>query len=60
MKYGFSPDSPINTTLVDMYSKCGLVEDACRMFEEISTRDSVLCNVLVSYYAMNGIRELDF
>jgi pentatricopeptide repeat protein len=54
MKSGFLSHSHICTALMDAYSKFGYVKDARMLFDEISERDVVLWNVMVSCYSKNG------
>ncbi|KAG7537681.1 Pentatricopeptide repeat [Arabidopsis suecica] len=44
MKSGFSGAVSVLNSLVDMYSKCGSLEDAKKVFEEIATPDVVSWN----------------
>ncbi|KAL1206726.1 Pentatricopeptide repeat-containing protein [Cardamine amara subsp. amara] len=53
-KSGFSGAVSVLNSLVDMYSKCGSLEDANKAFEEIATPDVVSWNGLVSGLASNG------
>ncbi|XP_020081138.1 pentatricopeptide repeat-containing protein At2g46050, mitochondrial-like [Ananas comosus] len=57
LKYGYSSDVYVASVLVDAYAKCGFVEDAHKVFVDISVRDLVLWNVMVSCYALNGLGE---
>ncbi|CAA0409425.1 Pentatricopeptide repeat-containing protein chloroplastic [Arabidopsis thaliana] len=54
VKSGFSGAASVLNSLVDMYSKCGSLEDAKKVFEEIATPDVVSWNGLVSGLASNG------
>lgn len=45
----------VGAALVDMYSKCGSLEDACLVFDEIKSKDVVVWNAMISGYAMNGM-----
>ncbi|KAK1395584.1 pentatricopeptide repeat-containing protein ELI1, chloroplastic [Heracleum sosnowskyi] len=47
----------VGTALVDMYSKCGCLEDARLVFDEIKSKDVVVWNAMISGYAMNGLSE---
>lgn len=42
------------STLMDMYAKCGSLEDACRVFEDMSTRNAVTWELMISIYAQHG------
>eukprot|EP01018_Ginkgo_biloba_P036121 Gb_26526 [translate_table: standard] len=54
VRNGFQLDVFVCSALVDMYSKCGSVNDARRVFDNISKRDVVLWNVMIAGYAMHG------
>ncbi|KAL3572028.1 hypothetical protein D5086_025932 [Populus alba] len=57
VKLGFAVNSFVNSALVDLYGKCGLVKEARRAFDEVYCRDLVLWNVMLSCYAMNCLAE---
>ncbi|KAL3629495.1 hypothetical protein CASFOL_026717 [Castilleja foliolosa] len=44
----------IISTLVDMYSKCGNMQDSVLMFEKSSKRDFVTWNAMACAYAHHG------
>ncbi|KAL6138502.1 hypothetical protein ACLB2K_063784 [Fragaria x ananassa] len=44
---GFDTDVRVGTALVDFYCKCGLIEDAFKVFDEMRERDLVLWNALI-------------
>ncbi|KAF9606201.1 hypothetical protein IFM89_023656 [Coptis chinensis] len=50
----FYDDDVVKSSLVDMYSKCGLTEDARRVFESILRKNTVCWTALISGYARNG------
>ncbi|KAF9617035.1 hypothetical protein IFM89_033105 [Coptis chinensis] len=47
----------VASSLVDMYGKCGVLEDAKRIFDEISDRNVVTWNSMVVGYVQNGMNE---
>lgn len=47
-------DTIAGTALVDMYSKCGCLEDALRIFNEIPKQDTALWNAMIAAYVQNG------
>ncbi|XP_020585236.1 pentatricopeptide repeat-containing protein At4g14050, mitochondrial-like [Phalaenopsis equestris] len=50
----FSSDDIVKSSLVDMYSKCGLPNDARRVFDSIELKNFVSWTTIVSGYASNG------
>lgn len=44
----------VGTALVDMYSKCGSLEDARMVFDGMKFRDIVAWNSMIAGYAMHG------
>ncbi|XP_057818267.2 pentatricopeptide repeat-containing protein At2g27610 isoform X2 [Cryptomeria japonica] len=44
----------VGTALLDMYVKCGRIENARQVFEKMSKRDVVLWNAMITGYAQNG------
>ncbi|KAF8401852.1 hypothetical protein HHK36_012799 [Tetracentron sinense] len=44
----------LQTSLVDMYTKCSLLECALKLFEEIPDKDVVLWSAMVTGFAKNG------
>lgn len=44
----------IGTALVDMYAKCSLLAEAQQLFDDISVRDAISWNSLISGFAENG------
>lgn len=57
IKLGLDHDSFITSCLVDMYAKCGSIEEACAMFSHTSSRDVVCWNSMLSTYAQHGEAE---
>ncbi|KAK6941131.1 S-adenosylmethionine synthetase, C-terminal [Dillenia turbinata] len=54
VKMGFLLNTIVLSAIIDMFSKCGRLEDSVRLFEEIRERDSVVCNSMISSYAWHG------
>uniref|UniRef100_A0A0A9G2Z4 Importin N-terminal domain-containing protein n=1 Tax=Arundo donax TaxID=35708 RepID=A0A0A9G2Z4_ARUDO len=53
----YSDDDVIKSSLIDMYCKCGVPEDARKVFDSIGVKNSVVWTALVSGYASNGRRN---
>jgi pentatricopeptide repeat protein len=51
---GWDLDVFVGNSLVDMYAKCGSMEDACRVFNKLPSHDVVSWNALLGGYAMHG------
>ncbi|KAK9282013.1 hypothetical protein L1049_004924 [Liquidambar formosana] len=47
-------DVILGSALVDMYSKCRLVEEACKVFERLLERNEVSYNALIAGYVLEG------
>ncbi|KAJ7513974.1 hypothetical protein O6H91_23G021400 [Diphasiastrum complanatum] len=54
IKNGFESDMIVGNTLVDMYAKCGCIEQACQVFDKMSERNVVSWSVMIAGYAHNG------
>eukprot|EP01018_Ginkgo_biloba_P030303 Gb_38441 [translate_table: standard] len=54
IRSGFHPDVSVGTALVDMYAKCGSIENAWHVFDKICRRDIVSWNAMIAGYAQNG------
>ncbi|KAJ7555610.1 hypothetical protein O6H91_05G046600 [Diphasiastrum complanatum] len=55
IKSGFESDATVGNTLVDMYAKCGSIEDACQVFNNMHERDVVSWNAMIAGYAQHGL-----
>ncbi|MCL7040563.1 hypothetical protein MKW94_001425 [Papaver nudicaule] len=51
---GFESDSFVQSSLVDMYVKCGEVKDARVLFDRMGNRNVVCWSILVAGYARQG------
>jgi len=54
IKTGFLSDVVVNSALVNMYNKCGCIEDATKAFVEMSTRTLVTWTSMISGYSQHG------
>lgn len=45
------------TAILDMYSKCGILDDSVKVFEEMEVRDVVAWNALLSSFLREGLAE---
>ncbi|CAN5953718.1 unnamed protein product [Sphagnum jensenii] len=51
---GLESDVFVGSSLVDMYAKCGSIEDACRVFNKMPSRDVVTWTAILGGCAMHG------
>lgn len=56
-KLGMQSDLRIESTLMDMYSKCGSVDDTWKIFESAQVLDEVSMTVILAGFAQNGQEE---
>ncbi|CAN1333679.1 Pentatricopeptide repeat-containing protein At3g03580 [Linum perenne] len=54
LRLGFESDLPIGNALIEMYSKCGDIKGAVRVFEHMKAKDVVTWTSLISAYGMHG------
>ncbi|KAJ7534043.1 hypothetical protein O6H91_13G076700 [Diphasiastrum complanatum] len=54
---GLDLDLVVGSTLVDMYGKCGDLEKAHQVFDNLNRRDVVLFNALISGYSKHGFGQ---
>lgn len=57
VKQGYSRDSFVGNSLVDMYSKCGLLQDAQMLLTELVDRDVVSWTTLISGFTEYGLGD---
>ncbi|KAK9280289.1 hypothetical protein L1049_013977 [Liquidambar formosana] len=55
LKNSFESDAFVISALIDMYSKCGQVEKARKVFDSMVEKDLVALNAMVSGYAHHGL-----
>jgi pentatricopeptide repeat protein len=53
-KLGHIIDAPLASAIVDMYAKCGNLDDACRMFSRARTKSVALWTSMLCSYASHG------
>lgn len=51
---GLDKDLHVCSCLVDVYAKCGLLEEASDLFQDLPVKDVILWNALVAGYACRG------
>ncbi|KAF3787079.1 Pentatricopeptide repeat-containing protein [Nymphaea thermarum] len=54
VKLGFESDQHVVAAVVDMYGKCGEIDDAVKAFERTNNRCPLMWNTLISCYARHG------
>ncbi|KAK9065977.1 hypothetical protein SSX86_015379 [Deinandra increscens subsp. villosa] len=57
VKWGFDSDVVLQTGLLDFYAKIGDLGCAKKVFDEMSERDVMACNVMISVLGRNGFVE---
>ncbi|XP_062090681.1 pentatricopeptide repeat-containing protein At5g55740, chloroplastic [Humulus lupulus] len=57
VKMGYSGCVFVTSSLVDMYGKCGAMEDARKVFDGIPEKNVVTWNSLMVGYVLNGLNE---
>lgn len=53
-KNGFDGFVKVNTALIDMYAKCGSLEDAVSVFREMEFRDTQAWSAIIMAYGIHG------
>lgn len=53
-KHGFDKYIKVSTAVIDMYAKCGSLEDAVNVFENMSVRDTPAWSAMIVAYATHG------
>ncbi|XP_066327311.1 pentatricopeptide repeat-containing protein At3g12770-like [Miscanthus floridulus] len=51
---GLQSDLQVSTGLIDMYCKCGSIQRARKIFDNISNRDLAIWSAMINGYACNG------
>lgn len=56
-EHGVKADVYVGNSLIDMYCKCGVVEKALEVFQEMKRKDSISWTSVISGLAVNGFAE---
>ncbi|XP_028798884.1 pentatricopeptide repeat-containing protein At3g26540-like [Neltuma alba] len=54
IKLGFQEDDIVSSSLINMYVKCGELDNGSRIFDQLGSKDLVTWTSIVSGYAMSG------
>ncbi|CAM8965333.1 unnamed protein product [Rhodiola kirilowii] len=54
VKTGFESDVLVATAVMDMYARCGSLDLACKLFDEMQGRDVVCWSALIAIYGIHG------
>ncbi|KAH9297553.1 hypothetical protein KI387_029235 [Taxus chinensis] len=54
LESGLLSNSLVASALIDMYAKCGNIQKARELFDNMSQRDVISWNVMIAGYAMHG------
>ncbi|KAF8722502.1 hypothetical protein HU200_022329 [Digitaria exilis] len=54
VRLGFDTELFVASNLADMYSRCGLLCEACRVFDQMPHKDAVAWTAMIDGYAKNG------
>jgi pentatricopeptide repeat protein len=54
IRSGFHSDAFLESTLIDMYAKCGSIDKARELFDKIHQQDIVSWTAMIAGYAMHG------
>nr|CAD1819192.1 unnamed protein product [Ananas comosus var. bracteatus] len=53
-KRGYDREVTVNTSLIDMYSKCGSLECSRQVFDQMITRNLISWSAMISGYGLHG------
>ncbi|KAI3754515.1 hypothetical protein L1987_54299 [Smallanthus sonchifolius] len=54
-KENFESNVYVSTALIDMYAKCGSIKDARQVFDNITQKNEVTWNAMISGYGLHGL-----
>jgi pentatricopeptide repeat protein len=55
LKANYCEDSFLSSSVIDMYSKCGFVDEARVFFNRLEAKDEVSWTAMITGYAVNGL-----
>ncbi|XP_078172099.1 pentatricopeptide repeat-containing protein At2g39620-like [Carex rostrata] len=55
VKSGFESDAKVGNCLIDMYSKCGRLECAQKVFDQMPQKDTASWNTMLAGYSIHGL-----
>lgn len=55
IKTTYNKDIAVGNAMIDMYAKCGLVNDGRLVFDRLKERDQVSWNAMISGYSIHGL-----
>ncbi|KAK8953420.1 Pentatricopeptide repeat-containing protein [Platanthera guangdongensis] len=54
LKANLDEDAFVGSSIVDMYAKCGSIDEARSIFDRLNAKDDVSWNVMITGYGVNG------
>uniref|UniRef100_A0A0D6R6C5 DYW domain-containing protein n=1 Tax=Araucaria cunninghamii TaxID=56994 RepID=A0A0D6R6C5_ARACU len=54
---GFSPDMGVSNRIIELYGKCGSIQDARQVFDKMPERDCATWNFMIAGYSYNGLAK---
>ncbi|CAL9031786.1 unnamed protein product [Prunus brigantina] len=54
IKSGFDLNTMVGNTILSMYAKCGIIDDAVRFFDKMNSKDTVSYSAIISGCVQNG------
>ncbi|KAL6078709.1 Pentatricopeptide repeat-containing protein, variant 2 [Balamuthia mandrillaris] len=48
------PNVVLSTALIDMYGKCGKLEEACKVFQQMKERNVITWNAMIAMHGLHG------
>jgi len=57
MKFGLSSDVSVANSIITMYSRCGQIKEAQKVFDSIHVKSLISWNAMMAAFAQNGIGQ---